>query len=90
MPELDALVICTPLSFKGRMVQYAGRLHRLAEGKNNVMIYDYVDSYCAVSLKMYRNRIKAYQNMDYEIIEPNRMFGGKSSREPSQQEKFLL
>jgi len=51
MPELDALILATPLSFEGRMVQYAGRLHRLAEGKEDVVIYDYLDSYCAVFIK---------------------------------------
>lgn len=78
MPELDALILATPLSFEGRMVQYAGRLHRLAEGKENVIINDYVDSYCAVSLKMYRNRIKAYRKMGYEIEEPGNLFGSRS------------
>lgn len=81
MPELDALVLATPLSFEGRMVQYAGRLHRLAEGKEDVMIYDYVDSYCAVSIKMYRARIKAYQKMGYKIVGPEHFFGGKSMRQ---------
>ncbi len=81
MPELDALVLATPLSFEGRMVQYAGRLHRLAEGKDDVMIYDYVDSYCAVFIKMYRERIKAYRKMGYKIVEPDHFFGGKSMRQ---------
>lgn len=80
MPELDSLILATPLSFEGRMVQYAGRLHRLAEGKDNVVINDYVDSYCAVSLKMYRNRIKAYRKMGYEIAEPDNLFGERSFR----------
>jgi superfamily II DNA or RNA helicase len=81
MPELDALVLATPLSFEGRMVQYAGRLHRLAEGKEDVMIYDYLDSYCAVFIKMYRERIKAYKKMGYTIVEPDHFFGGKSMRQ---------
>ena len=78
MPELDALILATPLSFEGRMVQYAGRLHRLAEGKEDVVIYDYLDSYCAVFIKMYRERIKAYQKMGYTIVEPDHFFGGKA------------
>jgi superfamily II DNA or RNA helicase len=86
MPELDALILATPLSFEGRMVQYAGRLHRLAEGKEDVIIYDYVDSYCAVFIKMYRERIKAYKKMGYKIVEPDRFFGGKSM----QQEHLFL
>lgn len=81
MPELDALVLATPLSFEGRMVQYAGRLHRLAEGKEDVVIYDYLDSYCAVFIKMYRERIKAYKKMGYTIMEPSNFFGGKSMKQ---------
>jgi len=75
LPELDTLVLAMPLSFKGRMVQYAGRLHRLAEGKTGVVVYDYVDSSCAVTLKMYRNRIKAYREMGYAIEQPADLLG---------------
>ena len=44
LPELDTLILATPLSFEGRMVQYAGRIHRLAEGKTKVQVIDFVDS----------------------------------------------
>jgi superfamily II DNA or RNA helicase len=80
LPELDTLIISTPLSFEGRMVQYAGRLHRLVEGKTKVQIVDYVDSSNAMLLKMYRNRVQAYRKMGYTIREPNHMFGGSTSR----------
>ena len=53
----------------------------LAEGKEDVMIYDYLDSYCAVFIKMYRERIKAYRKMGYKIVEPDHFFGGKSMRQ---------
>jgi superfamily II DNA or RNA helicase len=80
LPELDTLVLATPLSFEGRMVQYAGRLHRLVEGKTRVRIVDYVDSSNAMLLNMYRNRVKAYRKMGYEIREPHDMLGGSPSR----------
>ena len=76
LPELDALILATPLSFEGRMVQYAGRIHRLAEGKTKVQIIDFVDSYSAMLVKMYRNRIRAYLKMGYSIQEPMGMFSG--------------
>jgi superfamily II DNA or RNA helicase len=80
LPELDTLVLATPLSFEGRMVQYAGRLHRLVDGKTHVRILDYVDSSNAMLLSMYRNRVKAYRKMGYEIREPHDMLGGYPSR----------
>jgi len=67
LADLDTLVLSMPLSFEGRMIQYAGRLHRLSEGKSNVLIYDYLDSFNAMLLKMYRNRLKAYKKMGYVI-----------------------
>lgn len=67
LPELDTLIIASPLSFKGRLVQYAGRLHRLIEGKQSVLIHDYLDSFSPMMLKMYKNRLKAYKDMGYEV-----------------------
>ena len=43
LPQLDTLVLAMPLSFKGRFIQHAGRLHRLHEGKAPAHIYDYLD-----------------------------------------------
>ena len=42
--RLDTLFLAMPVSWKGTFVQYAGRIHRLHEGKKEVRIYDYVDS----------------------------------------------
>lgn len=81
--NLDALILPTPLSIEGRMVQHAGRLHPLASGKESVVIRDYVDSYCAVSLKMHRSRIKAYRKMGHVIEESGNLFEGTPSRPPS-------
>jgi superfamily II DNA or RNA helicase len=83
LPALDTLVIATPLSFKGRMVQYAGRLHRLIEGKDNVLIHDYVDSSVAMCISMYRKRINAYRSMGYQIEEPAGLLGPRSLRQTS-------
>lgn len=75
LPELDTLVITMPLSFKGRLVQYAGRLHRVSDGKKDVLIHDYVDSSCAMTLNMYHNRLRAYANMGYKVEAPTGLFG---------------
>jgi len=69
LPALDTLVLASPISFKGRLVQYAGRLHRASEGKVDIRIYDYLDVSSPVMLKMYRKRRKAYETMGYNIKE---------------------
>jgi superfamily II DNA or RNA helicase len=64
-PRLDTLFLAMPFSFKGKMVQYAGRLHRSHPGKTEVRIYDYVDENISVLLKMYKRRLKAYKALGY-------------------------
>lgn len=66
-PRLDTLFITMPISFKGKVVQYAGRLHRSYHGKEEIRIYDYVDKEIPVLLGMYRKRTKAYKTLGYEI-----------------------
>ncbi|MEN9487182.1 MAG: hypothetical protein RIR56_870, partial [Bacteroidota bacterium] len=75
LPDLDTMVLAMPLSFEGRMIQYAGRIHRIVEGKLEVQIIDYVDFGNPVLVKMYRNRLKAYQQMNYTIKEPRKLLG---------------
>ena len=59
-----------PMSFKGRLVQYVGRLQRVDEKKDYIRVYDYLDSFCATTLKMYRKRIKTYRAMGFIVNEP--------------------
>lgn len=66
-PRLDTLFITMPVSFKGKIVQYAGRLHRDYHGKRNVRIYDYVDKNVSVLNRMYQRRLKTYKAMGYEV-----------------------
>ena len=75
LPELDTMILAMPLSFVGRMIQYAGRIHRSAKGKSDAQIIDYVDFSNPVLVKMYRNRLKAYQQMNYSIEEPRKLLG---------------
>ena len=67
LPELDTLILASPLSFEGRIIQYAGRLHRASDGKSDVQIIDFIDSFSAIFSKMYRNRLKAYRKMGYSV-----------------------
>ena len=67
MPELDTLFLAMPISFKGRLIQYAGRLHRFSEKKKSVRIYDYVEPDNPLTAQMYRKRTAAYREMGYSI-----------------------
>jgi superfamily II DNA or RNA helicase len=70
LPELCTLVLAMPLSFKGRLVQYAGRLHRESAGKNDVRIYDYVDVNLGLGITMFRKRMATYRKMGYSVEIP--------------------
>jgi len=73
-PRLDTLFLTMPASFKGRIVQYAGRLHRRHADKTNVMIYDYVDSGVPVLANMHRKRLKTYKMLGYTVVTEGEQF----------------
>ena len=66
-PRLDTLIMATPVSFKGVVEQYAGRLNRDYAGKENVVVYDYVDSHIPMFDNMYAKRLKAYKQIGYDV-----------------------
>ena len=66
-PRLDTLFMATPVSFRGVVEQYAGRLNRDYAGKENVIIYDYVDNHIPMFDNMYAKRLKAYKQIGYEF-----------------------
>ena len=65
-PRLDTLFLAMPISWKGTLQQYAGRLHRLYETKKEVKIYDYVDIQVRMLEKMYQRRLNGYASMGYK------------------------
>ena len=67
LPKLDTLFLALPISWKGTLVQYAGRIHRQAEGKVRVTIYDYVDASLPTLQRMYQRRSKGYDAMGYTV-----------------------
>ncbi len=69
LPRLDTLFLATPNSWKGLIAQYAGRLHREYPGKEEVMIYDYVDLREPICESMYRKRLAAYKQQGYALSE---------------------
>jgi superfamily II DNA or RNA helicase len=68
--RLDTLFLTLPVSWRGTIAQYAGRLHRLHETKRRVIIYDYVDFHVPVLVKMYERRCQGYKSLGYELESP--------------------
>jgi superfamily II DNA or RNA helicase len=63
--RLDTLFLAMPVSWKGTLVQYTGRLHRLHPGKTEVRIYDYVDRAVPMLARMFDKRLRAYRAIGY-------------------------
>lgn len=66
--RLDTLFLALPISWRGTLTQYAGRLHRLNAAKKEVIIYDYVDFDVPVIARMYVKRRASYKALGYEIV----------------------
>jgi superfamily II DNA or RNA helicase len=65
--RLDTLFLAMPISWKGTLQQYVGRLHRLHDNKRFVRVYDYVDSNVLMLARMYERRLKGYTAIGYVI-----------------------
>jgi superfamily II DNA or RNA helicase len=64
-PQVDTLFLAFPLSFKGKLVQYVGRVLRSHEDKSSVRVYDYVDIQVPILRKMYAKRAKTYRSLRF-------------------------
>ncbi len=67
LPRLDTLFLAMPIAWKGSLAQYAGRIHRESEGKDQVTIFDYVDASLPMLQRMFVKREKGYKAMGYQI-----------------------
>ncbi len=67
-PPLDTLVLAMPISWKGTLQQYAGRLHRQHASKADVRIIDFVDTAHPALLRMWDRRQRGYRAMGYRIV----------------------
>jgi superfamily II DNA or RNA helicase len=70
-PRLDTLFLAMPISWKGLLQQYVGRLHRIHPAKRDVVVVDYLDSDEPMLQGMFKKRVKGYRSMAYEILEPS-------------------
>ncbi len=64
-PRLDTLILAMPFSWKGTVVQYAGRLHREHPGKHEVRVYDYIDANVPKLLRMHKKRLRGFRDIGY-------------------------
>ncbi len=65
--RLDTLFLTLPIAWRGTVAQYAGRLHRHYDQKNEVLIYDYVDDLVPVLARMFKKRINGYKAIGYSV-----------------------
>ena len=69
--RLDSLFLALPVSWKGTLIQYSGRLHRPYARKTEVRIYDYVDRKVPILLRMFEKRLRGYRAMGYVRVKDN-------------------
>ena len=70
--RLDALFLTMPISWRGTLQQYVGRLHRIHHGKRVVRVYDYVDGQVPMLARMYERRLRGYNAIGYVIEAPSK------------------
>ncbi len=78
-PPLDTLILAMPVSWKGTLQQYAGRLHREHVSKSDVLIYDYVDTGNPALERMWEKRQRGYKAMGYQINPVQKIFPERCS-----------
>jgi superfamily II DNA or RNA helicase len=67
--RLDTLLLAMPVSWRGTLQQYFGRLHRLHENKREVQVYDYADVLVPMLARMYKKRLAGYAALGYTVVE---------------------
>ena len=66
-PQIDTLFLAFPIAFRGKLIQYVGRILRKHECKTSVIVYDYLDKQVPVLNAMFFRRAKAYKTMEFLI-----------------------
>jgi superfamily II DNA or RNA helicase len=65
--RLDTLLLAMPISWRGTLQQYVGRLHRLHGNKREVQVYDYVDIQVPMLVRMHKKRLLGYESIGYLV-----------------------
>ncbi len=68
--RLDTLFLAMPISWKGTLAQYVGRLHRLHAAKREVLVHDYVDRAVPALMRMSEKRVRGYESLGYAVERP--------------------
>jgi len=74
--RLDTLFLTLPVSWRGTIAQYVGRLHRLHESKREVRVYDYADLNVSLLSRMFDKRCRGYEALGYTILLPGSALPG--------------
>lgn len=69
--RLDTLFLTMPISWRGTLAQYVGRLHRIHPEKREVLVYDYLDDVVPVLRRMASKRVRGYENLGYTVETPD-------------------
>jgi superfamily II DNA or RNA helicase len=81
-PALDALFLAFPLAWRGRVVQYVGRLLRAHDGKHHVEVHDYVDTRVPVLARMHEKRLAGYAALGFDVRPARRRARSHARRSP--------
>ncbi len=82
--RLDTLFLAMPVSWRGTLVQYSGRLHRSHHGKVDVRIFDYVDRRVPMLARMFDKRLAGYRAMGYQVAD------ARGRDEPSKASSYVI
>jgi superfamily II DNA or RNA helicase len=81
-PRLDTLFLAMPISWKGTLQQYVGRLHRIHSNKQEVKVFDYADMGVPVLKAMFEKRLRGYKSMGYTLV-------GEKEKDSNEQMKLF-
>jgi superfamily II DNA or RNA helicase len=88
--RLDTLFLAMPVSWKGTLVQYTGRLHRMSPGKTEVRIYDYLDREVALLARMFEKRMRGYRAIGYRSSARPAVAGTSSNQTTVEHDEDLV
>ena len=78
--RLDTLFLAMPISWKGTLAQYVGRLHRLHAAKREVLVHDYVDRAVPALKRMSEKRVRGYESLGYTVERPAAISSPETAR----------